>query len=165
MIKDSFPQWLKIQPSLDSQRDKWFAIYLEQHLHERVYAHFCYLLKHVQVVSFSDIEDALESHLSYEEIGEIAEINLLIRGHPHQFDAGDVWLAVEVSAVIDRQDVERAERRAGLLRKAGYRAIPTVAGQDITEGGERVAEANRVFVVQNGRKQQWAAALAKAFAT
>ncbi|MBX3055253.1 MAG: hypothetical protein KF770_02160 [Anaerolineae bacterium] len=162
MIKDSFPEWLKIQPGLGLQRDKWFPIYLEQHLRDRAYAHFSYRLKGVKVVSISDIEDTLESYLSDEEIGEITEVNLLIRGYHHQLDAVEIWLAIEVSAVIDRHDVERAERRAGLLRKVGYRVIPTVAGQDMTTGGESLAAERAVFVVQNGRKQHWDAALARA---
>jgi hypothetical protein len=40
----------------------------------------------------------------------------------------DVWLAVEIPATVDTEDVERAVGRATMLRKAGYAAILAVAG-------------------------------------
>jgi len=36
--------------------------------------------------------------------------------------------------VVGRNDVKRAQCRAALLQHAGYRAVPTVAGEQITVG-------------------------------
>jgi hypothetical protein len=91
--------------------------------------------------------------------------DILIRGRARDYPKSpELWLAVEVSATIDRHDVERAERRAALLRKLDYRAVAVVTGEKITEGGTALAEANRVLLLQNGRKQPVEAALAQALA-
>lgn len=135
---------------------------LERYYRERAHAYFGPLLKRVRVVSVQEIEDELESNLSAAEVEDLSLLDVLVRGSLRQADAPEVWLAIEVSAVIDRHDVERAERRAAMLRKVGFRVVPTVAGQDMTEGGESLAAERAVFVVQNGRKQHWEAALAKA---
>lgn len=162
MIKDSFPQWLKLQPGKDSQENKWVKIYLKQHVQERAHAYFGPLLKRVRVVSVQEIEDELESNLSAAEVENLSLLDVLVRGSLWQADAPGGWLAIEVSAVIDRHDVERAERQAAVLRKVGFQVVPTVAGQDMTEGGESLAAERAVFVVPNGRKQHRDAALAKA---
>jgi chromosome segregation ATPase len=135
---------------------------LERYYRERAHAYFGPLLKRIRVVSIQEIEDDLEIHLSAAEIEDLSLLDVLVRGSLRQADAPEVWLAIEVSAVIDRHDVERVERRAGLLRKVGYRVVPTMAGQDMTEGAERLAAEHQVFVVQNGRRQHWEAALGKA---
>lgn len=135
---------------------------LERYYRERAHAYFGHLLKRIRVVSVQEIEDELESNLSAAEVEDLSLLDVLVRGSLRQADAPEVWLAIEVSAVIDRHDVERAERRAAMLRKVGFRVVPTVAGQDMTEGGESLAAERAVFVVQNGRKQHWEAALARA---
>ena len=70
-----------------------------------------------------------------------------------------MYLAVEVSVVVDKEDVRRADRRAELLRKAGLTAMPVVAGEDLTDGGERQAQAWKIPVLQNGRVLLWGDAL------
>ena len=73
----------------------------------------------------------------------------------------DLWLAVEVSTVVDRSDVERARRRAAALRTAGYKAVAVVAGHDRTaDAADRAAEA-QVVVFQNGSIDNWDSALSQ----
>jgi hypothetical protein len=50
---------------------------------------------------------------------------------------GDVAAVVEVSAVVDEDDVERARQRAETLRRAGIEAIPTVIGDSWASGQDR----------------------------
>ncbi|MBX3001805.1 MAG: hypothetical protein KF893_24990 [Caldilineaceae bacterium] len=71
----------------------------------------------------------------------------------------EIWLAVEVSMVIDENDVRRANRRAALLRKAGFAAVATVAGEQATAGAMRSANETPVLVVQNGSHEFWEDAL------
>ncbi|HID57515.1 TPA: hypothetical protein EYP37_13350 [Candidatus Poribacteria bacterium] len=48
---------------------------------------------------------------------------------------GVIWPVVEVSSVVDKEDVTRARERAEPLRKAGYTSIiPVVAGEKIGAG-------------------------------
>ena len=116
-------------------------------------------------MSFEELEDALERHLTEDEVVELTRVDVIVRGRPraHPADA-EVWLAVEVSATVDRYDVERAQRRAAILRRAGYHAMPVVAGETVTRGGEESARAGNVVLLQNGTIQFWDEALATTFA-
>ncbi|HID86922.1 MAG TPA: hypothetical protein EYP55_06020 [Anaerolineae bacterium] len=99
-----------------------------------------------------ELENDLEAHLSPEEFRDLLQLDLLIRGRPrYREEAPEVWLAVEISVVIDRRDVERA------LRRTGYRAIPTVTGERVTEKAE--AEAHKVLILLDGREISWEEAL------
>jgi len=114
-------------------------------------------LRRVRVVPMIEIEERLESALSDEEVGELLALDLLVRGRPRETDAkvDELWLAVETSSVIDANDVQRAERRAALLRKAGLRAVPVAAGVAINAQAQRLAESLRVAVMRNGTDQGW----------
>ncbi|MDR7537704.1 MAG: hypothetical protein QN183_15280 [Armatimonadota bacterium] len=68
-------------------------------------------------------------------------------------DTGDeTYLAVEVSATVDTEDIERAADRARLLQRVtGLRAVAAAAGEDITPEAERQAARLGVWRVLNGR--------------
>ncbi len=69
-------------------------------------------------------------------------------------------MAVEVSSVIDRMDIERALRRAKLLQKAGFQAIPVAAGTKMTEGAREEAQTYGVAILKDGGQIMWDEALA-----
>ncbi len=129
---------------------------LEIRYRERPYAYFGYLLKAVQAVPLWKIEGEVEKYLTEEELVDLLRLDLLLHGrvrtHPEH---PEVWLAVEVSSVVDKGDVERAGRRAAFLRRAGFRAIPVVAGLGIREEARREAEAGNVVVVKDGQALGW----------
>jgi len=134
---------------------------LEFNYHYRAGAYFGPLLRRLRAFLPVELESELETRLSAEDFRDLLSLDLVVTGQPrHLPDAPQVWLAVEVSSVVDRYDVERAIHRAGLLRRAGLRAIPVVAGEDITVGAHRDAEAHRVVVLQDGQALFWEAALA-----
>ncbi|MGB9776606.1 MAG: hypothetical protein ACPL7C_08705, partial [Anaerolineae bacterium] len=134
---------------------------LEFNYHYRAGAYFGPLLRRVRALLPVELESELETRLTMEDFRDLLALDLVVTGHPrHLPDAPQVWLAVEISSVVDRRDVERAIRRAELLRRAGLRAIPAVAGEDITVGAQRDAEAHRVLVLQDGQALFWEAALA-----
>ena len=133
---------------------------LELTYKEKVGAYFGPLLRRVRVVSPVKLEDDLEAHLSGEEFRDLLLVDLVVSGYPrHLTDVSQVWLAVEISGVIDRHDVERAQRRAALLGKAGYAALPAVAGEDITQGAMKMTEDERVLIIMNGWTASWEVAL------
>jgi len=133
---------------------------LEFTYQQRAGAYFGPLLRRLRVLSPVELEDNLESHLSLQEFNDLLQLDLLISGWPrHQPDASQVWLAVEISSVVDRSDVERARRRAAALRRAGYRAIPAVAGEGVTEGAEKEARIHKVVLFQDGYASFWDEAL------
>jgi vacuolar-type H+-ATPase subunit I/STV1 len=136
---------------------------LELTYRRRVGTYFGPLLRRVRVVSPIEIEDDLEAHLSGDEFRDLLRVDLVVSGYPrHLADVPRVWIAVEISGVVDRHDVERAQRRASLLSKAAYPALPAVAGENITEGARTMAEEERVLLVLNGYTALWDQALKQA---
>ena len=133
---------------------------LELRYQQRAGAYFGPLLRRVQALLPVELEDELEPHLSPEEFRDLLELDLLVKGRPrYREEAPEVWLAVETSAVIDRHDVERAIQRAGYLRRAGYRAIPTVTGERAIKGADQEAETHKVLMLLNGQAIFWEEAL------
>jgi len=129
---------------------------LEQTYRDKATAYFGAILRRLQVVNPYELEEALRAHLSEEEFLDLLQLDLLIRGQPRQQpEISELWLAVEVSAVVDQGDVERARRRATLLRRAGYQVIPLVAGERLTQGAEEATREQQVAVLQDGRVFFW----------
>ncbi len=106
----------------------------------------------------SATEDKLEEHLSQPELTDFLLADIVVSGvlrKPLTSEKTQVWLVVEVSATIDQGDVERAWRRAGLARQAGFLAIPVVAGEGLTQGATILAEQKSVVVMLDGRGAGW----------
>ncbi|MFN3762404.1 MAG: hypothetical protein ACK4WK_04280, partial [Anaerolineae bacterium] len=136
---------------------------LELTYQQKAGAYFGPLLRRPRAFGPVEVEDRVEGHLSREEFMDFLAADLLVSGYPRYLpEAPQVWLVVEVSATVDRHDVERARRRAALLRRAGLRAIPAVAGEDATLGARDEAEAHNVLMLQDGRALFWEEALAEA---
>jgi len=138
---------------------------LEHDYRDKAYAYFGLLLRRVRVVPLQELEEELLGRLSQEELAALIPLDLLVRGRPRQKpEAPEVWLAIEVSATVDRNDVLRAQKRASILRRAGYRAIPVAAGKQITLGAEKVARAGNVLLLQDSQVRFWDEALAELLA-
>jgi hypothetical protein len=133
---------------------------LEMAYRDRPYAYFGRLLRSIRVVPFTEVEDLLEKSLSQEDVDDLLQLDLLLRGrlrdHPER---PEVWLAVEVSSVVDKWDVERARERAALLRKAGLRAVPVAAGLQALAEAAHKAEIEGVTLVTDGSIAYWEQAL------
>ena len=134
---------------------------LEIQYREHVGGYFGRWLKRARAVKPESLEETLEASLSHEELLEVLRLDLLVsgrlRGGP---DSPEIWLAVEVARVLDEEDVQRAVQRAALLRKAGYRAPPLIAGENIKLEAEAAAREKKVVVVQDGRGFLWDETLA-----
>ena len=74
----------------------------------------------------------------------------------------EIWIAVEVSSVVDENDVTRAMRRAALLRRAGRPVVPAVAGERVDDRAREAPGIARVLVLEDGGAHQWESALAAA---
>ena len=66
-------------------------------------------------------------------------------------DGDDVVLVVEVSWLVEDHDVERAGRRAKILRRAGVRALPVAAGEVWTKEVESSARMFGVVILEDGQ--------------
>ena len=133
---------------------------LERKYRENIAAYFGSWLWPAQAVEVGALRDELEQRLSQDQIAEVLLLDLVVRGTARRLaDKPVVWLAVEISTVIDRADVERARQRAALLRQAGYRAAPVVAGEALTLGAESAIASAPIVVLRDGQSQGWDAAL------
>jgi hypothetical protein len=75
-----------------------------------------------------------------------------------------IVLVLEASWTVGHIDVDRAARRAAVLRQAGLRALPVAAGQEWPPNMQDDARRSGVAIVQDGTVDQesWEAALAQA---
>jgi len=133
---------------------------LERRYRERAGAYFGRVLRRTRVLDSPALEHALEERLSADELQDTLLTDVVISGRPRTgSDAEEVWLAVEVSSVVDRDDVSRALRRGRLLARSGLPVIPVVAGEALTTGARDTARGEHVAVVENGKIANWDAAL------
>jgi hypothetical protein len=136
---------------------------LERKYRERAFSYLGQVLRPVQSVSLQDLFPELEAHLTEAEVDELLPLDLLLRGRARQVETRpEVWLAMEVSAVVDPGDVERAVSRARVLAKAGLRAMPAVAGEEVTQGASQLAARRKVLLLQDGQRLNWQEALEQA---
>jgi hypothetical protein len=75
-----------------------------------------------------------------------------------------IVLVLEASWTVGHIDVDRAARRAAVLRQAGLRALPVAAGQEWPPNMQDDARRSGVAIVQDGTVDQesWEAAVAQA---
>jgi archaellum component FlaC len=126
---------------------------LETTYRDKAGAYFGSILRRTRVVALDSLEEKLEASLSDEEYRDVLFLDLVVKGKPRQRpDISEVFLAVEISAVIYPEDVERARRRASLLCRGDYLTIPMVAGKQITSQAEEVARLYKVAILQDGGK-------------
>lgn len=132
---------------------------LEIKFRDKAHAYFGRWLRRARVVPFIELEEQLESKLTDDELVELSLTDILVRGRPRLAPGADeVWLAVEVSSVVDANDVSCAGRCAELLRRAGLRAVPVAAGARIIPQARSLAETLNVALLRDGTDEGWEAA-------
>ncbi len=137
---------------LSDRLDRVVGDILELRYREHAGGYFGTWVRGARVIAPVELEETLQERLTYDEVLDVLRLDLLVRGRWRALpEAPEVWLAVEVSSVIDEGDVARAWRRARLLRRAGYRAVPVVAGERIIPEAQASAQAQTVGVVQDGQ--------------
>ena len=126
--------------------------HLESAFRERPFVYlsrFARRLRKVEDAEFGNlIEDAIDtSRITEAEAEELKRLDAIAKGKS-KGDGTNLYLAVEVSYVVDMHDLERAERRAALLAKAtGESAQAVVAGNTILSEVRQVAEQRGIYCV------------------
>lgn len=112
------------------------------------------IISNPQVVNLGEWQDRLKPAFSGEEISDVWLADLILRGSlrktSQEQPKREAWLVIEISVLVDAEDVERAVRRAELLRKADILALPVVAGEEITDRAIQMVEGNGVIFVKDG---------------
>jgi hypothetical protein len=148
------------QQRLEVQMGEMRGWFLEQRYRTHAAAYFSRFLRQVQPVHIGRLADTLKERLEEGELGEVLLADLILTGRLSQ-PAGPlaIWVVLEVSATVDRRDVERAQRRARLLRQARYPAVGVAAGTEATAGARRAASEVGVALLLDGRIDGWQEAI------
>ena len=129
---------------------------LEWSYRNKIYGYFGYLMRRLKVVDLSTIDEALETTLTSGEFRDVFRLDLLATGQLRESPRGpEVWLAIEISSVVDSNDVDRAWRRASLIRRVGPLVLPVAAGERATAGAETAACDQNVVLMTDGQAEFW----------
>lgn len=135
---------------------------LELQFREKASAYLGTVLRRTRVVPVGDLGDDLEG-LTPEEWAELTRADVILQGRATlQGERQDAYAVVEVSVTLADEDVERAARRAALLRKKGWKAIAVAAGEEADPRLIEKAARAGVAVLQDGLQFNWPEALAAA---
>jgi hypothetical protein len=135
----------------------WF---LQERYRTHAPAYFGRFLRQVQPVQFGRLADALRERLAEGELEEVLLSDLILTGRlPTPGRPQAIWVVLEVSTTVDRRDVERAQRRAALLRQARYPAVAVAGGTEATTGARQAASETGVALLLDGRIDGWQAAV------
>ncbi len=138
------------------------GFYLEAKFERKASAILGRVLRKVRIASQEQLE-SLEQVLPEPDLEDLICADFVVRGRVKRVPGEpEVWAAVEGSSVVDERDVTRAARRAAILRKVGYTAIPIVAGRRLTAEAFRVAAVENVVVITDGASRFWREALTAA---
>ncbi len=124
---------------------------LERRYRERAPYLFARVLRRPRLVPLEELDDRLaeaveRGALTEEDLLDVLAADAVVRGFHRQQDRV-IYVVAEVSWVVDTDDVRRAIRRAAHMEKAGYPAVPVVAGFAISESALRmVRELNVQFL-------------------
>ena len=110
-------------------------------------------IKRCRVVGPMDVIESLEDRpairdLSDEDLDQLRRADLIATG---VIDDEKIYLVGEVSFTADNDDVLRAARRAGVLRKVGERSQPFVACDAIAPISAELARREGVWIIVEGR--------------
>jgi uncharacterized protein YoxC len=132
---------------------------LEQPYRTHAPAYFGRLLRQVQAVDIGRLAEVLRERLAEQELAEVLLADLILTGRlPTPPGPPEIWVVLEVSATVDRGDVERAQRRAALLRQARYPAVAVAGGTGATAGARQVAGEVGVALLLDSHIDGWQAA-------
>ncbi len=119
----------------------------ERNLSSYLGGHF----RRLRVLGSGELSDLLEDAIDTGRIlpGEADDARLAdVVGRGRRADGAEVYVVVEVSVVVDRNDIARAQRRSAILARAtGSISVGVGAGDRATEGATGAADEAGVMLV------------------
>lgn len=124
----------------------------ERYYRERASAIFGRYLRKVRLVDMGDLLDEIEqkAELSPEEEEELLSADAIFTAVKKRARE-PIYVVMEASWVVGSSDVNRAIRRAEILKRLGYPAVPAVGGVEIETEVVGLAMDNRVVLTVNGK--------------
>src|SRR6266516_854011 len=127
---------------------------------ERQYAHhappyFRKIVRRLHKLSSEElaviVDDAVDAgQITPRAADDLVAADIVVRGR-RTAGQSDVYLVVEVSWGVGKDDVERAARRAAILAKLGIPTLAAVAGEFVTADAAELARTEGVWQVMDGR--------------
>ncbi|MFM8951545.1 MAG: hypothetical protein ACKOOF_00525 [Planctomycetaceae bacterium] len=114
---------------------------------DRLTSYLGRLLRRGKLLANDELLDVIEPHVDDHEVDDFLRADAVASG---LVDGQKTYVVVEVSSTGDIEDIVRAERRAGVLRKAGLAAIPLVACEVISPESLAFAKQSQVKVWRDG---------------
>jgi len=119
----------------------------EMQFRDRLTAYLGRLMRRGKLLRNDEVFEAIELAVEASEAEEILRADAIASG---VIDGAASHVVVEVSVSCGIADIDRAERRAGILRKAGLMAIPLVACEVISPELLAYARSRQVRIWCNG---------------
>ena len=119
----------------------------EMRFRDRLTSYLGRLMRRGRLMRNDEVLDAVERSIAPEEADELLRADAIATG---LIDGVASHVVVEVSATCAADDIDRAEGRAGILRKAGLSAVPLVACEAIARELIAYAQSRQVRVWCNG---------------
>jgi len=141
-------QTLALDGSRMAQRlDTVLGRTLELQFRDRLTSYLGRFMRRGRLVRNDELLEAIEPLVDADEANEVLRADVIATG---VIDGVSGHVVVEVSATCGADDVDRAERRAGILRKAGLMAVPLVACEVVSRELVAYARSRQVRVWCNG---------------
>ncbi|MFN3741167.1 MAG: hypothetical protein ACK4VW_00665 [Anaerolineales bacterium] len=152
--------------SLSDQLAEVRGYMIESHYRQRAFSYFGRVATRVKVRDLQEILPDIEPHLNEKEYEDLLNLDILVSAHLRESWAkrigeSQIWLAVEVSATVYPEDVERARRRADLLSRANLKVVPVAAGKGWTAEAFLAASREGVVLQSDGRLELFEKALGR----
>jgi hypothetical protein len=114
---------------------------------ERFPSYIGLFMKKARVIQASELVEALGPALDPLEAADMLRADVVARG---RIDGDEIYVVGEISCTILSDDIYRAERRAGYLRKAGLPVVALVACETVDSQPLALAKRLGVRVWHNG---------------
>jgi hypothetical protein len=119
----------------------------EMQFRDRLTSYLGRLMRRGRLLRNDEVLDAVEQAIDASEADELLRADVIAAG---VVDGLSSHVVVEVSVTCHAADIERAERRAAILRKAGLVAVPLVACEVISPELLTYARSRQVRIWCNG---------------
>ncbi|MCX7688803.1 MAG: hypothetical protein N2045_12620 [Fimbriimonadales bacterium] len=124
----------------------------ERYYRERAPAIFGLHLRKVRLLDMGDLLDEIATRiqLSPEEEKELLSADGIFYALK-KTTREPIYVVLEVSWVVDSNDLERVLRRAQILQRAGSPAVPVLGGVEVVDEVKQAAQAGQVVLVSDGQ--------------
>jgi hypothetical protein len=144
----SLRELTEIVKGLSARSDRHEGTLLELKFRDRLPSYLGLYLRRAKVLQPADLLDALEPRLERADVEDFLRADVLAQG---LVDGAATYVIGEVSYTADATDVERAARRAALLRKADLPAVGLVACEAVHPQTIAYAREQGVRIWADGR--------------